>query len=124
MKVGITRKLEKMTDELQKMKKAVFVPDVIIISYEPEQQNYIIREDSLKGKSREKTVNRLDEYIIIAEYDGTVLIDLMGAEDGNLYCFNAAEIRKKAGIQGAFSLEYVKGNPEELNSEFTIYPYE
>ena len=127
MKIGYTRKLEKMMDELQKMKKAVFVPDAIMIEYDPEQQLYNVIEHSLNSKTRRFTVKNLVDYVIIPEYSGTVIINFMTIPDdneGNMNCFNAAELRKEAGIQGAFSLEFVKDDPDNLTSEYIIYPYE
>ena len=127
MKIGYTRKLEKMTDELQKMKKAVFVPDAIMIEYDPEQRLYNVIEHSLYSRTRRFTVKNLADYVIIPEYSGTVTINLMTIPDdneGNMNCFNAAELREQAGIQGAFSLEFVKDDPENLTSEYIVYPYE
>ena len=127
MKIGYTRKLEKMTDELQKMKKAVFVPDAIVIEYDQEQQLYHVAEHSLNSRTRRFTVKNLADYVIIAEYGGTVVINMMTTPDGgdgDMNCFNAAELRKEAGIQGAFSLEFVKDDPENLTSEYIVYPYE
>lgn len=127
MRIGYTRKLEKMTDELRKMKRAVFVPDAIMIEYDPEDQVYHIEEISRNGKGRGFTVKNLADYVIIPEYKGTVVINMMTTPDGgdgDMNCFNAAELREQAGIQGAFSLEFVKDDPDNLTSEYIVYPYE
>ena len=104
-------------------------PDLIMISYYPDTEKWVVFEDYMSKKKKlqnrlVKEISALQDYIFPSNYYGQVLLDLMACPEGNIYSFNIGMFRVENELmKKEFSLEFLRdGN--DLNGEFNLIIYE
>ena len=94
-------------------------PDLIWIRWNDVQQQWMVQEQFFIGnyqtKDRVFFYEDFKEYIVPAEYDGTVLINMMDCpEPVDLFSLKAGDVRKEYGIGShPFSIGYAMDQDEE-----------
>lgn len=109
------------------------VPDLIMISYDWGKEKWSAKESFFKkngkgaisggGKCVEYLLNHYKEYIIPAEFEGTVLLDLLDCPEefvSDLYSFSVHDLKKDLDAKGK-SLAFELADDElENKNKFNV----
>lgn len=114
MKINIIRKIEQLEKKVSVKKKET--PDLVLISYEEETQDYSVSETYMEDETYKKDfrIKNLNEYIITPEMNFTrMIIDLIALEGGNLFVIKGGELLEGVGEGSSVSIEFIGQDPEE-----------